>query len=464
VDVTLVSLTETESAKSAGRPALTPELLAATGARYSRSNQGLTAILGRIDQSNLDRSVDAIFKMVDYGHQSIADMAPVAMFLDGISIWLAYHVWSLCPTAGGQESSTRYIRLDAGGVIPPDELGIPQPRRDAWSDFVRRSFSAYDRALSIWQTVAQTSPEVVRLPMALVNDSSEKAAKQRGRILRNYAFDRSRYFIPSAAATNVMLIMSARGWVQLCQNLLSHPLLEPQNLGKKIRSELALVVPRLLRHAQRQQNALNGILQEVAVVTRLTSESRPPEDETSGAFVEVMPAPGVSGTDLASGLAFHDNRYAWIGHSLRRTAVRFGWNAVSFAEIRDLNRHRTGSKFCPFVPTGFYAALDQTRGVATSSVLAELESLLDMGREWGNAARQRLAEGELDYVYLTSLGTTFSFEHTTTADKFIYEAELRTGVGAHFRYAKHLRDVLSIWYQRYPETKGLILEGSAEPE
>jgi anti-sigma factor ChrR (cupin superfamily) len=109
---THVSLRPTEAAAAAGRPALTPELLAACGARYSRSNAGLDAILARIDPAQLDRSVDSIFRLLDYGHQSIADMAPVAMFLDGISQWLAYYVWSLCSTAGGQESSTRYIRFE----------------------------------------------------------------------------------------------------------------------------------------------------------------------------------------------------------------------------------------------------------------------------------------------------------------------------------------------------------------
>ncbi len=107
--VTQVSLRPTDAAENAGRPALTPELLAATGARYSRSNQGLQSIIDKIDPDNLDASVDGIFKMLDYGHQSIADMAPVAIFMDGISLHLAYFVWSLCPTAAGQESSTRYI-------------------------------------------------------------------------------------------------------------------------------------------------------------------------------------------------------------------------------------------------------------------------------------------------------------------------------------------------------------------
>ena len=86
---TLVSLCPTDAARAAGRSALTPELLAATGARYSRCNEGLESILARIDPERLDASVDSIFRMIDYGHQSIADMAPVAIFIDGISMMLA---------------------------------------------------------------------------------------------------------------------------------------------------------------------------------------------------------------------------------------------------------------------------------------------------------------------------------------------------------------------------------------
>ncbi len=46
--VTQVALRPTPASDAAGRPALTPELLAASGARYSRSNEGLEAILSRI--------------------------------------------------------------------------------------------------------------------------------------------------------------------------------------------------------------------------------------------------------------------------------------------------------------------------------------------------------------------------------------------------------------------------------
>ncbi|HEX3988955.1 MAG TPA: FAD-dependent thymidylate synthase, partial [Verrucomicrobiae bacterium] len=141
--VTQVAIRPSEASQKAGRPALTPELLAASGARYSRNNEGLESILSKIDPANLEKSVDSIFRMVDYGHQSIADMAPVAMFIDDVSIWLAYYIWTLCPTAGGQESSTRYIKLSAEGLVAPESLGIPAGDLPEWRELMEQCFHAY---------------------------------------------------------------------------------------------------------------------------------------------------------------------------------------------------------------------------------------------------------------------------------------------------------------------------------
>ena len=50
--VTQVAICPSEASEKAARPALTPELLAASGARYSRNNEGLEAILSKIDPNN----------------------------------------------------------------------------------------------------------------------------------------------------------------------------------------------------------------------------------------------------------------------------------------------------------------------------------------------------------------------------------------------------------------------------
>ncbi len=174
---------------------------------------------------------------------------------------------------------------------------------------------------------------------------------------RNYAYDRARYFLPTAAATNVMMMMSARGWVNLCQFLLSQPLPEAQRLGGLIRSELEIPAPRMLKHARCVEAVQQSIAAEFARLVQI-ARTAPPSTKNVSAIpsLAVMPPEGVSPEELALDLAYHTNRYAPIGSSLQRTSVRFGWSALGFAEIRDLNRHRTGTKYCPQVPQGFYYA------------------------------------------------------------------------------------------------------------
>lgn len=471
--VTQVAIRPTESSLEHNRPSLTPELLAASGARYSRNNEGLDAILSKIDPDNIDKSVDSIFRMIDYGHQSIADMVPVAMFLDGISIFLAYYIWSVCPTASGQESSTRYIKLSVDELISPEDLGIPEADIERWRSAMSESFEAYSKAVEFWEEVARQNAEVARIPLSLINDPSEKAQKQVARMKRNYAFDRSRYFLPVAAATNMMLIMSARGWVQLCQLLLSHPLSETRRVGQAIRDELELVAPRMLKHAQTKEYIQRGLRQEFDSVRRFAKDNasmylREDADTVEHPVLpslEIVLPEGTTEADLVDGLAFYENRYAWIGSHVQRTMVRFAWEAVSMAEMRDLNRHRTGTKYAPLSPRGFYCAIDQLQTAKISNEMdKQYKILAQVGQRASATAWTCLCDDDPTYIYWSLLGTQYRFEHLTSADKFVYEAELRTGTGAHFRYAEHLRDVVNILRAKVPNFANVIRLGTSEPE
>jgi hypothetical protein len=75
-----------------------------------------------------------------------------------------------------------------------------------------------------------------------------------------------------------------------------------------------------------------------------------------------------------------------------------------------------------------------------------------------------MARQSASYVYSLLLGAQTPFEHGTHADKFIYEAELRTGMGAHFRYAEHLSAALGAFFDQVPEAREWVVEGTAEPE
>lgn len=466
--ITQVSICQTDAAKAAGRPALTPELLAATGARYSRNNEGLDSIVARIDPNKLDASVDSIFKMLDYGHQSIADMVPVAIFMDDISIYLAYHIWALSSQAGGQESSTRYIKISPDSLPTPEELGIPKELWSEWSDAMFLSFDQYGKLVIAWDELAEANPKALRIPQTLLGDPSPRAQKQVARMKRNFAFDRARYLLPAAAKTNVMMTMSARAWAILSTELSSDPLPEARALGEKIRSELQLSAPHLLSHSGKTEDATLGLqdafqervcMAQKALSPYLDGSAIAPAPDT--AHLEVFAPNGIGDDEIAKSLCHHTNRYAFQGTPIKRTAVRFFWDAVTLAEIRDLNRHRTGTKYTSLIPKGFYAALDQ---IPDNVRLPMVEEAALFGIQLTRRAAELLAKGDPTYVYWTLLGTQFDFEHITTADKFIYEAELRTGTGSHYKYAKHFHDALALWFEKYPSTRKYVSEGTAEPE
>jgi hypothetical protein len=134
--------------------------------------------------------------------------------------------------------------------------------------------------------------------------------------------------------------------------------------------------------------------------------------------------------------------------------VRAAWNNLSIAELRDLNRHRSGYRFSPLTPEGFYVPAEVKH--------PRIEELM---RKQSDFLRKIvLTQDRAAYVYGLLLGTQTPFEHSTHLDKFIYEIELRTGLGAHFRYAEHLGATFKELIKKMPQLKDYVELGSAEPE
>ncbi|MGH7994813.1 MAG: FAD-dependent thymidylate synthase [Opitutaceae bacterium] len=435
---------------AAGLPRVTPELLASVLARYSRSNEGLEAILAKIDPADPDASIDRILKFVDYGHASIGGLTGgLAVALDGVSMWLAYKLFEIAQMADGQESSTRYIAMDPANISPPGELGIPDDLAGRWRDVVARAFEAYHAEYGRLDALAAAEPERVRAP---------KDAKPgvQTRLRKNYALDRARYLIPFATRTNVGLVQTSRMWAQTVKHLDSLPQPEARAAAERIRNELLKQSPRLMRHSYAEASYGRQAARELAAsaalgLARLSCEFLPDEvwlriDRSAPPWLPADEA-------LGEALRHRANRYAHQGLATRRMRVGFAWNNLALAELRDLNRHRTGNRYTPLIQAGFYLPPEIARGPH--------RALLEEQRELTRALLER---GSPAYVYSLLLGAQTPFEHTTHADKFIYEAELRTGMGAHFRYAEHLSAALREFFGQVPEARQWIAEGAAEPE
>jgi thymidylate synthase ThyX len=435
---------------AAAAPKVTPELLASVLARYSRSNEGLASILAKVDLAHPDESIDRILKFVDYGHASIGGLTGgLAVAIDGVSMWLAYKLFEISQMADGQESSTRYIAMDAANLPAPDEIGLPADLAPRWLDVMHRAYAAYHAEYARLEQRGRDQPELVRVPPdakpAVVN-----------RIRKNYALDRARYLVPFAARTNLALVQSSRMWAQTVRHLDSLPLPEARAAAKAIRDELLKFSPRLMRHSFAEESVEAQARQELEASVRLGLErlsAAPLPDEVWVKADRDAPPWLREEQPVAEALRHRANRYGQCGSAVRRMRVTFAWNNLALAELRDLNRHRTGHRHTPLVQAGFYLPPELRH--------ADHAALLDAQAE---LTRELLVRGSPAYVYSLLLGAQTPFEHSTQADKFIYEAELRTGLGAHFRYAEHLSAALREFFRQVPEAKAWVVEGTAEPE
>ena len=448
--MTITGLALVPPPTAADLPKVTPELLASVLARYSRSNEGLAAILSKVDVNNPDASIDRILKFVDYGHASIGGLTGgLAIALDGVSMWLAYKIFEIAQMADGQESSTRYLAMDASNLPSPAELGIPADLAARWRDVMASAFAAYHAEYARLDALAQARPELVRLPP----DAKPAVVT---RLRKNYALDRARYFVPFATRTNLGLVQSSRMWATTVKHLDSLPHPEARAAARLIRDELLKQSPRLMRHSFADDSYAEQVRQELAASYRLGLErlsAQPLDDEVWVRVDRATPPWLPESQPVAEALRHRANRYGQQGTATRRMRVTFAWNNLALAELRDLNRHRTGYRYTPLVQSGFYLPPE----IAHADHAALLAAQLDLTREL-------LRRGSPAYVYSLLLGAQTPFEHGTHADKFIYEAELRTGMGAHFRYAEHLSAALQAFLQQVPEARAWVVEGTAEPE
>jgi thymidylate synthase ThyX len=448
--ITGLGITPPPGAKE--NPAVTPELLASCLARYSRSNRGIDAILASIDWDDPDKSVDSIFKFVDYGHASIGGMTGgIAMVVDGCSMFLAYKLFELSPYADGQECSTRYIKMDKSSLPGPDEIGVPAGAAREWQEFCALAFELYQETYAKLDKAALENPSVVRVPAGAPPRVAE-------RLRKNFALDRARYFIPFATKTNAALVMTARAWADTIKQLDSLGLPEAHACAAGLRTELARFVPRLIRHSFPDEASAFQAGQTVKAATgHLKNHGVPSgklQDEVCVSIVKDQPSFLPQLQTMEDAFRCKTNRYSTMGSSIKRVMARAAWNNMAVAELRDLNRHRTGFRFSTLAPAGFYLppGVDHQRQ----------QELMEKKQ----AVVRKLAAGESGaaFVYGLLLGTQVPFEHSMHLDKLIYEIELRTGMGAHFRYAEHLAAAAERLVTIMPELAPFIRVGSADPE
>jgi thymidylate synthase ThyX len=198
-----------------------PEVLAYAMAKYSRSALSMRESLAEISAQRAEQFLNTFY--FQYGHRSIADLAHIAFAVERLSL-LAAIVLVDEQRWDGQERSTRYQNFMKSGWYLPD-FGADGDSRQLYIETAEGLFAAYQRTTAAVQNALR---ERVARPEAMKPEAYERTLKAR-------AFDVARYLLPLATNTSLGQIVNARTLETQVSRLLSHPMAEVRELGRKLR-------------------------------------------------------------------------------------------------------------------------------------------------------------------------------------------------------------------------------------
>src|SRR6201998_2324269 len=117
-----------------------PEIQAYAMAKYSRSALSMKESLKEISQQKAEKFLNTFY--FQYGHRSIADLAPIALAIERLSILAAIAVadeqrWD------GQERSTRYQDFKKSGYFTPP-FGGDEQARTLYRNTIEHLFAEYE--------------------------------------------------------------------------------------------------------------------------------------------------------------------------------------------------------------------------------------------------------------------------------------------------------------------------------
>ena len=213
-----------------GRP-LPPAVQATVLAKYSRSAESAREILVRLTEDEADKFQEKW--VVSYGHNSVAELASVAVCLEGISIVASKFIESW-QRPGYSEKSTRYQVFSRDSFVTPP--GAPATMKR----FAGRFYDAYERLMD----------PMLKICAAKMGKDPDDPKSVEDRLVKARAFDNLRYLLPAGTGTNVAVNAYVRDIRDMITHLRGSTNPEFRSLGDKLHDAVQQVVPTLVKHTE----------------------------------------------------------------------------------------------------------------------------------------------------------------------------------------------------------------------
>ncbi|KKK56225.1 hypothetical protein LCGC14_3066670, partial [marine sediment metagenome] len=206
-----------------------PAVQATVLAKYSRSPDSARRIVSELNEEDADRFQEKW--VVQFGHNSVAELAVIPVCFEGISIVASKFIESW-QRPGYSEKSTRYQVFSRDSFVTPP--GAPPTMKL----FASRFYDAYDRL----------HPKIIRRCAELMGEdpNTEKPKRE----VKARAFDNIRYLLPAGTGTNVAVVMNMRDVRGMISGLRGHSNPEFRHLGDGLHNAAMELAPSLVKHTE----------------------------------------------------------------------------------------------------------------------------------------------------------------------------------------------------------------------
>jgi len=213
---------------------LTPETIAVAFAKTSRSPEAFDVIAADLTESKSSEFHEKW--VVGYGHASVAEHAVLHLAVENISR-LAVECLESNRLASYTEKSSRYQKWNSDSFHLPAELQNTR-LEETYHQTCKMLFEAYLHSLPLVEVV-------VKKENPQGKDETTSGWERR---IRSEYIDVSRYYLPSSSLANVGVTINARALAHALRKMLSHPLIEVQQMGETIKKTSLEEVPTLLKY------------------------------------------------------------------------------------------------------------------------------------------------------------------------------------------------------------------------
>ena len=248
-----------------------PEVKAVTFAKCSRSPDSFKDIAKELTE---DKSRQFHEKwVVGYGHSSVAEHAVLSIAIENISI-LATKVIEDNRLASFTEKSTRYQIFNRDKYYIPTNILNDKEYLNIYTETQNFLFDTY-----------------VNLSEKMIDFMKTKIQKEEGMsdiqyqtILKSKACDDIRFLLTPATLTNMGMTINARNLEHAITKMLSHPLLEIQNIGNTLKQIGQEETPTLLKYAN-PNNYISETNKKLNTITQNVLTNSNNIDETNVTIV-----------------------------------------------------------------------------------------------------------------------------------------------------------------------------------